>query len=87
MNAPMDKATAAYRSFLAVADMIELQGDNTSETLVIEAIDDILEAYLSANDTKEMIRILITGVRTGEIDEFGLVEIRKTRQYLAELDT
>jgi hypothetical protein len=86
MNAPMDKATTAYRSFLAVADMIERQGDNTSEALVIEAIDDILEAYLSANDTKEMIRILITGVRTGEIDEFGLVEIRKTREYLAELD-
>jgi hypothetical protein len=87
MNAPMDNAITAYRSFLAVADMIELQGDNVSETLVIEAIDDILRAWFSADNTKEMIRILVTGARNGEIDDDGVREVRKTREYLAGLDT
>ena len=81
---PFDRVNQAYRSFVDIMDMIADQGDNTSETMVIEAIDDILSAWLDARETREMIRYIITGVRSGDIGPDAEMEIAKTRHYLTE---
>ena len=84
VNMPHDKVIHAYRSFVAIMDLIADQGNNVNETMVIEALDDILGAWLDARETREMIRYVIVGARTGEIDTDARIEIEKTRDYLRE---
>ena len=84
VNMPMDKANLAYRSFVTIMDMIANQGDHVSETLVIEALDDILAAWLDARETREMIRYVIVSARSGEIEIDAQMEVEKTRDWLQE---
>lgn len=84
MNAPFDRVTHAYRSFVTIMDIIAEQGDDTSETLCIEAIDDILNAWLDARESRELIRAIIIGVRSGDIGPDAQREIDVTRRYLEE---
>jgi hypothetical protein len=80
---PYDKVQRAYTSYVTIMDMIEDQGDNVSESLVIEALDDILQAWLDARECREMIRYVIVGARTGEIDADARLDVEKTRAHLA----
>jgi hypothetical protein len=84
VNMPYDRVMWAYRSYVMIMDLIADQGDNVSETMVIEAIDDILNAWLDARESREMIRHIITGARSGDIGPDAEREIAKTREYLAE---
>jgi len=83
VNMPYDRVQQAYRSYVDIMDMIADQGDNVSETMVIEAIDDIVSAWLDARETREMIRHIVTGARTGDIGPDAEREVQKTRDYLA----
>lgn len=84
VNMPLDKVNQAYRSFVTIMDMIADQGDNVSERMVLEAIDDILSAWLDARETREMLRYIVVGALTGDIAPDAEMEIAKTRHYLTE---
>lgn len=84
VNMPHDKVIRAYTSYVTIMDMIADQGDNVSEVLVIEALDDILQAWLEAHECRDMIRYIIVGARSGEIDADAAMDVEKTRAYLAE---
>lgn len=81
---PADRVNQAYRSFVTIMDMIADQGDNVSQTMVLEAIDDILSAWLDARESREMIRYIVTGALSGDIGPDARLEIEKTRRYLSE---
>ena len=83
VNMPYDRVQQAYRSYVDIMGMIADQGDNVSETMVIEAIDDIVSAWLDARETREMIRHIVIGARTGDIGPDAERDVQKTRDYLA----
>jgi len=85
VHMPLERVNRAYLSYVTILDLIRDQGDNVSQTMVLEAIDDILGAWLDARESREMIRHIVTGALTG--DEFGPDverELDKTRNYLRD---
>jgi hypothetical protein len=84
VHMPLERVNRAYLSYVTIMDLITDQGDNVSETMVIEAIDDILGAWLDARESREMIRHIITGARSGDIGPDARLEVDKTREYLRD---
>lgn len=81
---PLNRVNQAYKSFVMMMDMIADQGENASETMALETIEDILSAWLDARETRELIRFIVTGVRTGDIAPDAEMEIAKSRHYLVD---